>query len=387
MKTDQSCDTIRLLLVDDEAGFREAIARRLAKRGLDPAQASTGEECLGILEKTPMDVIVLDVKMPGLSGIDILKIIKENHKNTEVILLTGNAAVSDGILGIKSGAFDYLTKPIEIDHLVTKIQQAFDLILLERGKKKDADYRERLERKMIVTDRLASLGTLSTGIAHEINNPLAIINESAGFMRLVLDKPEMNAIPRRDSLMTALDKIEKSIDRARKITHQLLGYVKKQEPEFLETDMQLLVAETLDLLKKEVQDKEIAVVMDKDHPGARIWTDPSQIRQVLINLLTNAIHAVAPGGTITIDIDKPGNTLVMAITDNGTGIPKENLKKIFDPFFSTKPTNEGTGLGLYVVHKILSNLNGEIDVRSTVGKGSTFTIKLPDCLGCDGAPV
>ncbi|MFK5952120.1 MAG: response regulator, partial [Desulfobacterium sp.] len=118
-------DKIRLLLVDDEEGFRAAIARRLGKRGMVPTQASSGQECLEILETSSMDVVVLDVRMPGMNGIETLKAIKSNHKETQVILLTGNVAVSDGIEGIKSGAFDYLTKPVEIDHLFNKISQAF----------------------------------------------------------------------------------------------------------------------------------------------------------------------------------------------------------------------------------------------------------------------
>ena len=121
-------DKIRLLLVDDEEGFRAAIAKRLGKRGMVTTQASSGQECLEILEKSSMDVVVLDVRMPGMNGIETLKAIKSTHKDTQVILLTGNVAVSDGIEGIKSGAFDYLTKPVEIDHLFNKISQAFEML-------------------------------------------------------------------------------------------------------------------------------------------------------------------------------------------------------------------------------------------------------------------
>jgi DNA-binding NtrC family response regulator len=108
-------ETIRLLLVDDEDHFRQTIAKRLTRRGLVPEQAANGTECLSLLEKKAMDVVVLDVKMPGLSGIEVLKIITDKYPKTEVILLTGQASASDGVEGIKSGAFDYLTKPIELD--------------------------------------------------------------------------------------------------------------------------------------------------------------------------------------------------------------------------------------------------------------------------------
>ena len=368
---------IRLLLVDDEDGFRSAMARRLGKRGMKPIQASHGQECLDILEKESMDVVVLDVKMPGISGIDTLKVIKKKYEKIQVILLTGNIAVSDGIEGIKSGAFDYLTKPVEIDHLANKINQAFEIIQREKDKQKELEYRAKLEKKMIDTERLVSLGTMSTGIAHEINNPLAIINESVGFMKYILNTPEMLKIKRIDALMMGIEKIEKSVQRARKITHQLLGHVKKQESQFSEVNVKELLEETLGLLKKELEYKQIKIYWEIDEKKNLIWSDPYQVRQVLVNLLNNAIHAIKENGSITLSTYGIGDDIVVKITDTGVGIPKENLGKIFDPFFSTKPFDEGTGLGLFVVHKIISGLAGTIDVTSTMGKGTCFQIKLP----------
>lgn len=140
-------EKIRLLLVDDEDGFRMTISKRLAKRGFIPIQASSGEACLKILGDQGVDVIVLDVKMPGISGIETLKEIKKTNEKIQVILLTGNSAIADGIEGIKSGAFDYLTKPVEIDHLVNKINQAFELIVLEQEKQDELAYREKLEKR------------------------------------------------------------------------------------------------------------------------------------------------------------------------------------------------------------------------------------------------
>ena len=370
-------DKVHILLVDDEEGFRAAIARRLGKRGFDPVQASTGEECLDILEKESIDVVVLDVKMPGMSGIDTLKAIKLLHEKTQVILLTGNVAVSDGIEGIKSGAFDYLTKPVEIDHLVNKIKQAFEIIQLEEEKKKELEYREKLEKKMIDTERLASLGTMSTGIAHEINNPLAIINEAAGFMKQVISAPEMSGFSQKNALMMGIEKIENSIKRASKITHQLLGHVKQQGSQFLEVNLKALLYETFGLLKREINDKQIHINWEIDPKKNMVWSDSYQLRQVLMNLLSNAVHALSKNGSITLSTRETKEDIILEIKDNGIGIPKENLGKIFDPFFTTKSFDEGTGLGLFVAHKIIANLNGKIDVTSTVGEGTSFYIRLP----------
>ncbi|WP_083863560.1 hybrid sensor histidine kinase/response regulator [Desulfobacula toluolica] len=366
-----------LLLVDDEDGFRTTIAKRLGKRGFVPIQASSGEECLDILGRKPVGVVVLDVKMPGISGIDTLKAIKQAYKKIQVILLTGNITVSDGIEGIKAGAFDYLTKPVELDHLVNKIKQAFEMIRLEEEKQKELEYRAKLEKKMIDTERLVSLGTMSTGIAHEINNPLAIINESAGFMKQVIIQPEMSRIPQKEALLLGIEKIEKSIKRARKITHQLLGHVKKQKSQISEVDLKALLGETLGLLEREVEEKNIQIKWKTDKKKKVLWSDPYQIRQILINLLSNAVHAVKNNGIITLSLWETDVDINLEIKDNGIGIPKKNLGKIFDPFFTTKPFDEGTGLGLFVVHKIISSLSGEVTVESTLGKGSSFMINLP----------
>jgi CheY-like chemotaxis protein len=224
MKIDDNheCKNIRILLVDDEDYFRETLSKRLVKRGLFSAQAASGNDCLSILEKKAMDVVVLDVKMPGMNGLEVLKHIKDHHPKTEVILLTGNATTSDGVEGIKSGAFDYLTKPIELEHLTNKIFQAYEKILSAEAEQKEVEYRKKIEQQMIVTERLASLGTLAAGVAHEINNPLAIIRESTGWMNQLLTKDELKDMPSRSDLEKALDKVEKSVERASRITHQLL---------------------------------------------------------------------------------------------------------------------------------------------------------------------
>lgn len=370
-------ETRDLLLVDDEDGFRQTMIKRLGKRGFTPLQAANGEDCLDILRTTPVGVVVLDVRMPGISGIETLKAIKQLDDTTQVILLTGNVAVSDGIEGIKSGAFDYLTKPVEIDHLVNKINQAFELIRLEKEKIQDLEYSAKLEKKMIDTERLVSLGTMSTGIAHEINNPLAIINESAGYMKALIQSQDMPVIPQKEALLKGIDKIEKSIKRARKITHQLLGHVKRQASEVLKVDPGALVNETLGLLKKDLQEKNIQVVWKGDRKKKSLYTDPYQIRQVLMNLLTNAVHAMVKNGTLTLSIHETDGNVLLEIKDDGSGIAKEHIGKIFDPFFTTKSFEQGTGLGLFVVHKILSNLNGRIDVDSTLGRGTLFTVTLP----------
>ena len=397
---------IRLLLVDDEVGFRSAISRRLERRGMPSVQADSGEACLEIVAKEALDVVVMDVKMPGLSGIETLKILRQQYKAIQVILLTGNAAVADGIEGIKSGAYDYLTKPVEIDHLLNKIRQAFDLKQLEAEKEEERHYRERLEKKMVDTERLVALGTLSTGIAHEINNPLAIINEAAGYMRqLILNGPvnvpideflngSMEVLPGSDALekldrmqdgllkwqerlLFGVVKIETAVKRAGRITHQLLGQVKKQDPRVVDVSLDELIEDALTLLNSEIRQKSIQVIRDISLEASVIQSDPGRIRQVLNNLLGNAVYALKPGGRLTVSGKLLQTKFILEVKDTGVGIPEESLGKIFDPFFTTKSFDKGSGLGLFVVHKIIDELGGRIDVKSEVGKGSRFTVQLP----------
>ena len=369
---------IRLLLVDDEAPFRTTLAKRLQKRGVVALQAGGGEACLAMLAENPVDVVVMDVKMPGMSGIDALHRIRQRYLETEVILLTGHAATQDGVEGIKSGAFDYLTKPVEFDHLLGKIVQAYGKILGEKQKKEAAEYKARIEQQMIATERLAALGTLAAGVAHEINNPLAIINESAGYLISLLQKQELADMPRKAAFEKALQKIGNSVQRARVITHQLLGQVRKSESILAEVDVVELVAETIQLVHKEAKDKAVEVALQAADGLKPIWVDANQVRQILINLLSNAIHATSEQGCVSILVESFAEGISIAVSDTGTGIPKENIEKIFDPFFSTKAPGEGTGLGLFVTREIVEKFGGTLTVDSHVGHGTRFTVQIPD---------
>ncbi|KJS30162.1 MAG: histidine kinase [Desulfatitalea sp. BRH_c12] len=371
---------MRLLLVDDEEDFRQTLVKRLNKRGITAHQAGSGEKCLSLLADQPMDVVVLDVKMPGMNGIDVLHHIKRMGISTEVILLTGHAATQDGVEGIKTGAFDYLSKPVQFEHLLGKIMQAYDKILGAREKHQAAEYKARLAQQMIATERLAALGTLAAGVAHEINNPLAIINEAAGFMRLVLNKQTAD-MPRKEAFEKALEKIENSVKRARAITHQLLGSVRKNDSVLAEVDITELVGETMQLMLNETREKNISLSLDAAADLSAIWVEPNQVRQILINLLSNAIQATPAQGRVWIKVANSAGGVSIDVCDDGTGIPRENLEKIFEPFFSTKSPGKGTGLGLYVTRQIVEKLGGTIEVRSQLGKGSQFTVHIPNQVG------
>jgi two-component system, NtrC family, sensor kinase len=368
---------VRVLLVDDEAPFRRNIARLLSARHIETLEAENGEACLSILQATSVHVVILDVQMPGMKGLEVLRRIKEKHPGTEVIMLTGQATTRDGVEGIKSGAFDYLSKPVEIDHLVGKILQAHEKMQMEEAHRRETEFREKMEKKMVATERLASLGTLAAGVAHEINNPLSIIKQSVKWLSLRIENNQNSTGPTREEIEKTLKHIDTAVERARRITHQLLGSARKAENRSAEIDLDKLTDDAVHLVARAASDAGIGIERKLDPRLRTVWSNPDGVRQVLTNLLLNAVHATEKGGTVTISTEQDGGDFILCVTDTGVGIPEENLERIFEPFFTTKPAGEGTGLGLYVTRSILDSLGGTITVESRVGRGTRVCVRLP----------
>jgi signal transduction histidine kinase len=368
--------SIRLLMVDDEVVFLSTLVDRLKRRGINPLTAQSGEEALALMAQQPFDVVILDVKMPGLSGLDVLEHIKRDYPHTETILLTGHGSTSDGVAGIKAGAFDYLTKPVEFEHLLEKIKQAFDKRKRTEEKAREAEFREKMDRQLAATERLASLGTLATGVAHEINNPLAIIQEWSGWLKSILEDTGAE-FHRREDFNLALTKIETAVGRAKRITHQLLGMVQKKSDTLLEISAGDLFSDVVQLVNREALNNNVTIIYSPANPPILFWSDPHRLRQVLLNLLNNAIHATPAGGAITLNTGLDGDEILFDVRDTGSGISRENLDKIFEPFFTTKETGEGTGLGLFVSRRLVENLGGKIEVESKLGHGTRFRLRLP----------
>jgi two-component system NtrC family sensor kinase len=212
----------RVLLVDDEVDFLTSLCQRLELRGVPTLSATSGPDALAILDRSPIDVVVLDVRMPGMDGIEALRHIKERHPRVEVVMLTGHADLDSAFEGMRFGFFDYLTKPVQLPQLVAKIEDAFRRRRGEEVAGHDT-FTGKLQQHMIVADRLASLGELAASIAHEINNPLAVIAESAGWLRSRARRADVGPDELRDAVALALDKIESAIDRAARISQNFLG--------------------------------------------------------------------------------------------------------------------------------------------------------------------
>jgi signal transduction histidine kinase len=367
----------RVLLVDDEVDFLSSLAQRLELRGLPVLTAASGLEALEILDREPVDVVVLDVRMPGMDGIETLRRIKDRHPQVQVVMLTGHADLESSIEGMRFGFFDYLTKPVKLAQLVEKIDEAFSRRCGEEIEGRET-FTDKLQEHMIVADRLASLGELAASIAHEINNPLAVISEAAGWLRSRADRPELSAEELREASARALDKIESAVDRAARISRNFLHFARAPDATVRVTDLGELALEVRELTWRpaEADNIEVAVTTDED-ADLTAETDPYQLRQVLLNLVTNAVQAVERGGRVEIAVDGARDQVTMAVIDDGPGIPDEHLERIFEPFFTTKEAGRGTGLGLSVSRGIVEKLGGRIEVESRPGAGCTFRVVVP----------
>ncbi len=236
---------------------------------------------------------------------------------------------------------------------------------------KDIQERRLAERQMAQADKLASIGQLSAGVAHEINNPLGII---LGYTQLLLKNGD-----RHEGGYEDLKTIEKHARSCKSIVQNLLNFARESEPERKKIHIHDIIEEVLDFMKQHANLETLKIVTDYDPAVPLLELDEKKLKQVFINLVMNAEYAVHKNGTITIAtrFNRGKNQISIRISDTGHGIKEENLPRIFDPFFTTKPTGEGTGLGLSVSYGIIRKHGGDISVESELGKGSTFTVTLP----------
>lgn len=251
-----------------------------------------------------------------------------------------------------------------LDHRI-KVKTNDEIGVLSEAFNRMAEDIDTTQKQLIQSEKLASLGQLSAGVAHEINNPLANISINA---QLLLQDVNDSDIRKR------LIKIEENVDRATSIVKNLLEFSRTPEFHPIFADLNILLAKTLDILKHETKTVNIIKELDEELP--EVLADPLQLQQVFINLVTNACQAMPNGGTLTLRTRKVGNIVEVEILDTGEGISKANIPKIFDPFFTTRPVGKGTGLGLSVIYRIIETHGGHVDVKSEVGKGTSFIIKL-----------
>lgn len=361
-----------IVLIDDEQDIREVVGIALEDAGYRVFSAQDGLAGVKLVKEYMPQIVLTDIRMPVMDGLQVLETLKRDVPEIEVIVITAFADMPLAIRALQLDASDFITKPLDHEALHLALRRAMDRYT---SRKQVRDYMALLERdienqaRMMQQEKLMSIGRLSAGVAHEINNPLTTILTSAMLIQEDLDP--------QDPIYIELDTISKETLRCRKIVKSLLDFARQSTPMKKDDNINEIIIESVYLTKKQAEFSNIKLktILSENLPP--VIVDKDQIQQTLINLILNAVEATESGGAITVSTQyrQLDRMNIIKIDDTGRGIPKEHLDKIFDPFFTTR--ENGTGLGLSITHSIIEQHDGRIIVDSTPGKGTCFTIMLP----------
>jgi two-component system NtrC family sensor kinase len=242
----------------------------------------------------------------------------------------------------------------------------------------EAQEKQTINQQLIEAGKLASLGELAAGVAHEVNNPLGIMLQEAGWMQDLLEEEDLKSLPNLDEFNKSLNRMQTQGRRCKEITHKLLSFARKTEPTVKTTQLNELIKEVVDLCQQRAHYSNVQVNTNLQDSLPLVNVSPSEVQQVLLNLMNNSLDAMGDkGGTISVTSRVDDNSVIVDVADDGPGIPEANLLRVFEPFFTTKPVGQGTGLGLSICYGIVKKMGGDIRVESELGLGTTFHVYFP----------
>lgn len=358
----------KTLLIDDELDFVRLLAERLLARDFPVLWAVDAAQGIGLVESEAPAAVVLDVNLPDRSGLEVLGEIKERWPLVQVVMLTGQSDVATAVKGMKLGAVDYLVKPVDIGQLVR---------VLERAGERRLSQEESL--RMIETGKLAALGRLAEGVAHEINNPVNIMMQKAGWAGDLLEEPEFAACAGLSEVQAELAAIVAQGRRCRDIVAKLMSLGGRIDPRTADFDPREAVASSLDQVRERAASLGVVIETVFDPAIAQVRLPRAEIEQVVGRLADNALDAMAAsGGVLSVSVRSVSPASVgIEVSDTGPGVDQALAERIFEPFFSTKEVGKGSGLGLSICHGVMKSLGGSVELVRAGHSGATFAITLP----------
>ncbi len=376
-----------MLLVEDDDGDAALVLHTLRRSGYEVAheRVQTQGALKAALEANDWDVIISDHALPSYSGLVALADAQASGKDIPFILVSGTLGESAAVDAMRAGACDYVMK----DQLA-RLPAAVEREVREAAARSD---QKRMREQLMISDRMASAGTLAAGVAHEINNPLAAAAANLEFVASVLlrIREEAGTVAARGGAWTDwLDQLVKemwdpltdtreAVTRIRDIVRDVKLFSRPHAEQSEAIDVRRVIESTIRMCWNEIRHR--ARIIRDFGTVHMVKANESRLGQVLLNLLVNAAQAMPEGhaknNEIRIVTRTERDRVIIQIRDTGVGIPRESLERIFDPFFTTKPAGVGTGLGLAICHRIVRDLGGDISVESELGKGSVFSVALP----------
>ena len=408
----------QILIVDDQRSNVQLLESMLRSFGYHAVSTATNplEVCARHTEHN-FDLILLDLNMPGLDGLELLERLLAMEPDGKLAVAVITAHPDHKLSALQAGARDFISKPFEKLEVLTRIHNMLEVRLLQKALQDDNADLERkvrrreavllrrttqlstlnerisdVEQQLVQADKLASIGLLAAGVAHEINNPIAYVSSNFAkleqYIAVLMPDPHqqssLNQVPSperlemiRTDMPDLLSEINEGITRIRKIVRSLQDFARtEQADDWQHVSLQPGIDATLHMVSNELKYK--AEIVSEFAELPEIDCLPSQINQVLLNLLINAAHAMGEErGTITLRTGFDAREVWLQVSDTGCGIEPKLLALIFDPFFTTKPIGQGTGLGLSISYGIVQAHQGTLSVASVLGAGTTFTLRLP----------
>jgi signal transduction histidine kinase len=370
-----------ILLVDDEEGIRKVLSISLEDSGYRVSTAQNGEEALRIFRQIQPQIVLTDIKMPGMDGIELLQRIKQESPDTEVIMITGHGEMELAIRSLKHEATDFITKPVHDEALEIALKRARERITMRHALQQYTTNLEQLVRdktsQLLEAERLAAVGQTVADLAH------AIKNITGGLKGGVFVVEKGFELDNRQYLLQGWEMVKSNVEKIANMALDLLNYSKEREPDYELCDPNRPAQEVCELMASRCRECSVILKWDLEPGLSPCWLDREGIHRCLLNLVTNAVDAckdredAAAGGEVVVrsrSVD--GWAVEYQVEDNGCGMDAETRSKIFQRFFSTKGS-KGTGLGLMITRKIVNEHGGTIDVDSETGRGTKFCIRLP----------